>query len=276
MSLTDLDRQLYRDVTIPEAIAKGCDVVQLKYDGWWSRIETTAGWRKFYSRTKREFKSTHLLELDETSTMVGEHMQGTQWSQSAGRIGRTYLFDIWQYNDHNLSNLDYRSRYNVLKMVAIRLPDTFTIVPNYSIEMAPALWASHVEANDFEGLVFRKSTDPVASVVYRCKKVVTADLQALNFYEGQGKFKGTLGGINSRTIEDTQVDVGGGFSDADRAEIWNNQSKYINCWFEIEARAKFESGSFRHPNFIRWRPDKDDPSDVGRRETGISETRIKP
>ena len=50
--------------------------------------------------------------------------------------------------------------------------------------------------------------------------------------------------------------VGGGFDDQQRAEIWNNQPLYLGKWFEIEARAKFESGSYRHPNFIRWRNDK--------------------
>lgn len=259
MSLTDLDRQIYRDTTIPEAIALGCDVVQLKYDGWWSRIETALGWQKFYSRTKREFKSTHILDYETTSTMVGEHMQGTQWSQAPSHIGRTFLFDIWKYNNHDLSVLDYRTRYSLLKVVAANLADTYTVVPNYPISMASELWSSFVEQHGFEGLVFRKSSDPVAAVVYRCKKIVTADLQALNFYEGQGKFKGTLGGINGRTEGDVLVDVGGGFSDDERNSIWEDPGKYLNKWFEIEARAQFTSGSFRHPNFIRWREDKDKP-----------------
>jgi len=266
MSLTDLDRQLYRDIEYDpskgfepcyeQAKQLGCDCVQLKYDGWWSRIETLNGWRRFYSRTKRDFKSTHLLDTTETSTMVGEHMQGTQWSQNPGRIGRTFLFDLWRYNTHDLTGLDYRSRYGVLKAIAITLPDTFSCVANYPISQAPLLWQSHVDSNgEFEGLIFRKSTDPVAAVVYRCKKLVTADLQAISFYEGQGKHQGRLGGITGRTETDVRVDVGGGFNDTQREEIWANQDKYLNRWFEIEARAKFESGSFRHPNFIRWRPD---------------------
>jgi hypothetical protein len=257
MSLTDQDRQIYKDVTIEEAIKRGCDVVQLKYDGWWSYIVTKEGWRRFYSRTKREFRSTHLLDLDENTIMVGEHMQGTQWSQNAARLGRTYLFDIWQYGTHDLTLVDYRTRYNVLKLAAERLPDTFSLAPNYPSSLATSLWESHVEQNGFEGLIFRKSTDPVAAVVYRCKKIVTADLQAISFYEGQGKFAGTLGGINARTESDVLVDVGGGFSDDERNKIWQNQELYLNRWFEIEARAQFTSGSFRHPNFIRWREDKD-------------------
>ena len=267
MSLTDLDRQVYKDIVyspplgfkpcFEEALSYGCDVVQLKYDGWWTRIETKEGWRHFYSRTKREFKSTHLLDTHETTTMIGEYMQGTQWSQNPGRLGRTFLFDLWRHTDRDLSDLDYRSRYSVLKAIAPALSDTFTLVQNYHIIQAPLLWGSHVESNgSFEGLIFRKSTDLVAAVIYRCKMMVTAELQALSFYEGQGKFAGTLGGINARTEEDVLVDVGGGFSDDERDQIWKDQERYLNKWFEIEARAKFESGSFRHPNFIRWREDK--------------------
>ena len=268
MDPSDADRQTFKDIVFDtdrgfqpcfeEARSYGCDVVQLKYDGWWSLIETDANVMRFYSRTAREFKSIPTLN-DITSKMVGECMQGTQWSQEPGRLGRTFLFDIWNYSTHDLSNSTYRVRYNVLQTAALNLPDTFTVVPNYFIDLAPPLWLTHVEneATGYEGIIFRKSTDPIASTIYRCKKVVTADLQIIGFYEGQGKYVGTLGGVNARTADDIRVDVGGGFSDELRNTIWQAQESYLGRWFEIKARAKFESGSYRHPNFVRWRPDKD-------------------
>jgi ATP-dependent DNA ligase len=65
-----------------------------------------------------------------------------------------------------------------------------------------------------------------------------------------------LGAIRAHTSSGVIIDVGGGFTDTQRREIWDNQDLYLGKPFEVEARARFESGSLRHPNFVRWRFDK--------------------
>ena len=263
--MTRTNRQDYRDVTIDEARALGCDTCQLKFDGWWSRIEVENGVLNYYSRTARLFHTHDLAKRDPSYTLIGEHMQGTQWSQDPERLGTTYLFDIWSYEGKDLSAMPYRARYSVLKMVHLGLPSTFSLVQNYPIAQAQALWGSFVEQHGFEGLVFRKSCDPVATPLYRYKQTVTAKVKIISLYEGKNKYTNSLGGVNTVTSDGTEVSVGGGFSDEQRRAIWSNPAAYIGRWFNLEARAKFASGSFRHPNFVDWcEGPNQDPGKIGR------------
>jgi ATP-dependent DNA ligase len=250
------DRQPYKDCDIAAARAHACDIAQLKYDGWWSRIDIANGYIRFYSRTQRLFKELVFDDHELSCVLLGEHMQGTQWSQAPGRIGRTYLFDCLKWGEVELTESSYRDRYRVLRLLPQRLPDTFELVPNFRMQDAEQIWEAQVATAHYEGMVFRRGTDPVSTTLYRNKRVFTEDLLCTGFVEGMGKFAGTLGAINAETADHVKVDVGGGLSDEDRREIWDNQSLYLNKWFEVEARAKFDSGSLRHPNFVKWRMDK--------------------
>lgn len=251
-----IDRQNYKDTTIQGARSCSCDLVQLKYDGWWTRIEIADGVAKFYSRTSRLFKELLLPHGNLQCTLIGEHMQGTQWAQEPGRIGQTFLFDCWSWGDTPMETVPYRDRYRVLRLTPSYLPSTFSVVTCYRIEQADDLWNNYVETSQFEGLVFRRASDDLSATVYRQKRTITEDLICDGFIEGMGKFAGMLGAIRAHTRDGVIIDVGGGFTDAQRREIWDNQDLYLNKPFEVEARARFESGSLRHPNFIRWRNDK--------------------
>jgi len=250
-----IDRQTYKDTDISGARSQGCDLVQLKYDGWWTRIEIASGWIRFYSRTARMFKELPFGDPDLRCTLIGEHMQGTQWAQEPGRIGRTFLFDCWHWADTNLADVPYRDRYRVLRLAPNILPSTFEVVTTYRISEAEVLWDNFVTRGDFEGLVFRRAHDDVGNSVYRQKRIITDDLVCDGFIEGMGKFAGTLGAIRAHTKDNVLIDVGGGFTDSQRREIWDNQDLYLGKTFEVEARARFESGSLRHPNFVRWKSD---------------------
>lgn len=251
-----IDRQTYKDTDIQGARSVGCDLVQLKYDGWWSRIEISEGWVRFYSRTSRLFKEMQLTDRSLRCTLIGEHMQGTQWAQEPGRIGRTFLFDCWSWGDTKLADVSYRDRYRVLRLTPTYLPESFTVVQCFPMTRAEEIWTNYVATSQYEGLVYRRAADDLAATVYRQKQIITEDLVCDGFIEGMGKFAGTLGAIRAHTSDGVIIDVGGGFTDAQRREIWDNQDLYLNKPFEVEARARFESGSLRHPNFVRWRFDK--------------------
>lgn len=252
-------RRPYKDASIVEAIHAGCDIVQLKYDGWYTRIEISGGWMRFFSRTNRMYKEMPFSDGSLNCVLLGEHMQGTQWSQEPGRLGLTYIFDAWSWMGTDLMRMDYRSRYRVARMAVTQyLPATFALIALHPIGVAEMLWKEQVEPGTYEGLVFAKSTDNATAPLYRRKLVITEDLRCTGFVEGMGKFAGTLGALIGETLDDNQIriDVGGGFDDSERAEIWSNQQLYLARVFEVEARARFESGSLRHPNFVKWRTDK--------------------
>ena len=89
----------------------------------------------------------------------------------------------------------------------------------------------------------------------KVKPTITKDLRCIGFYEGEGRFEGTLGGIIVQ-FGKVEVHVGGGFSDLERDEIWNNKDKYLGERAEIKGQEKTLAGSIRHPQFKQWRHDK--------------------
>ena len=98
----------------------------------------------------------------------------------------------------------------------------------------------------------------------KVKKMDTLDLQIIGFEEGTGRLTGILGAILVRYKNGNVVKVGSGFTDELRAEIWNNQGKYIDGICEISyfetsmATTGPDKGkeSLRFPVFKDFRFDK--------------------
>jgi len=88
----------------------------------------------------------------------------------------------------------------------------------------------------------------------KIKPTVTFDLEILDMGEGTGKNVGTLGQFVGRghgkdkitvdvdgstiTLDQIEVKTGGGFSDAERREFWDNKAKYIGFIYEVEVDGK--------------------------------------
>lgn len=101
----------------------------------------------------------------------------------------------------------------------------------------------------FEGLVLRQGQRWI-----KVKSIESHDTKVMGVVEGRGKHAGMLGFITTPLGK-----VGSGFSIAERRELWAEtqagtligQVVEVNC-MELSAAA----GKFRHPIFIRMRPDK--------------------
>lgn len=76
------------------------------------------------------------------------------------------------------------------------------------------------------------------------------------FVAGRGKHQGRLGTI---VIEGTHLglpircEVGTGFSDAQREEIWSDQSRFLHARCEIKFFEATPDGALRFPSFLRFR-----------------------
>lgn len=250
------DRQDYKDSTYEEAKASGYDVLQLKYDGWWSRVEIASGNASVFSRTGR-IVTTFAANPQIAGTFIGEYLFGTQWSQHPSRQGQIILFDLWHLNRHSLETYTYRDRFGLLRTQIPALGKPFEIVSNFPILSYPEVWSSKVKTGEYEGVVFRRRLSPVDDIILRHKSSVTEEVQIVGFTEGEGKHSGRLGALICRTLAGVEISVGGGLDDKAREDILANQSAYLGRWLTIEGRARFESGSIRHPNFKTWRPDLD-------------------
>jgi hypothetical protein len=256
-------RQEYKESLYEEALDLKCDSFQLKYDGWWSRTEIHAGVGRVFTRTERELDD-FLFHSNQPGSFIGEIMYGTNWAQNPARLGKVFLFDVWRLGDTDLEHLPYKTRFQLLKSAQPFLPENYLRVNFYPIRDFRSVWDSQVVNGDFEGVVFRRSTDTVGATLLRLKKEVHDEYICLGYEEGQGKYTGTLGALHFGTKEDPThkvfVDsghpatVGGGFTDEQRKHIWNNKEDYLGKWFEVVGKQRFETtGLLRHPNFTRWK-----------------------
>ena len=100
----------------------------------------------------------------------------------------------------------------------------------------------------YEGLVLYNKDK---NLYYKVKPTHTFDEPILSFVEGKGKLEGMLGKVNTPRGE-----VGTGFSEELRQEIWDNKEKYRGKIIEVEAQSLSSKGLFRFPRFVRLRADK--------------------
>ena len=94
----------------------------------------------------------------------------------------------------------------------------------------------------------------------KIKPFIEVTLKIIGFYEGEpgSKYVGMLGGLEMEGEDDgrpIRVNVGGGFSDKERKEIWDNQADWLGIMGEVRADAlTLERGSTVYSlRFPRWK-----------------------
>ncbi len=88
----------------------------------------------------------------------------------------------------------------------------------------------------------------------KIKQLASEDLRVVRAIPGKGKCAGTLGALICLHGQ-VEVRVGTGFTDAERDELWQQHQAegLAGRIAEIGYHQDTESGSLRHPRFIRWR-----------------------
>jgi ATP-dependent DNA ligase len=106
----------------------------------------------------------------------------------------------------------------------------------------------HARALGFEGLVLRQGDHWI-----KVKPSENHDVPITGFIEGRGKHAGRLGIVHT-----SLGNVGSGFSDEERIQLWADAQAgtLIGQIIEIRFMERTSAGKFRHPTFIRARPDK--------------------
>jgi len=92
------------------------------------------------------------------------------------------------------------------------------------------------------------------------KQFKSMDCEVISAYRGDSlsKYKNTLGGFTVLQENGVQCDVGGGYDDAERDELWDGQKDLIGRVMEVKYQNLTEDDKkMRFPVFKRWRPDKD-------------------
>lgn len=97
------------------------------------------------------------------------------------------------------------------------------------------------------------------------------DLPIVGYYEGEGRNAGRMGGVIVEEIVEKAFDeagntiqpgtyqtrCGGGWSDELREELWKKKEEYLGRIIQVSFQNHTPDGKLRHPNFERFRTDKD-------------------
>jgi DNA ligase-1 len=97
-------------------------------------------------------------------------------------------------------------------------------------------WLDYAEQNDMEGVMVNLDTPyecKRTKNLIKVKKFYTLDLKVTDAIEGDGRLKGTLGALVVDYKGNT-VNVGSGFSDAQRKEFWENKDSIIGRVIEVK------------------------------------------
>jgi len=103
-------------------------------------------------------------------------------------------------------------------------------------------------ALNYEGIVLRQGDQWI-----KVKPTETHDVLITSVSEGTGKHRGRLGFVTT-----ARGAVGAGFTDSEREILWAeaNAGRLVGQVIEVTCMQLTDHGNFRHPVFIRMRPDK--------------------
>ena len=127
-----------------------------------------------------------------------------------------------------------------------------------------AMYNKSAVENGYEGIMIKDLDAP-----YECKRsaawlkskpFIEVSLEVVNVEEGTGRNVGRLGAFVCSGVDDGKtitVNVGSGFSDANRDDFWNHRDSCIGNIVEVRADAVTQnqdgSYSLRFPRFLRFR-----------------------
>jgi DNA ligase-1 len=250
--------------------------VQPKLDGM--RCVKADDYPEFYTRTGKDLLSVPKLEdlvqkyFRGFSTDGELYVHNVDFEDIMGSVRRTVNIcedervQYWIY-DIYIPQTTFKQRTKILdgtysfipKRDRARIVKVFT-TPVYNMDEVEQ-WMDKFVSMGYEGLMFRNAEslytpDKRSTDLLKMKRWHDIEVMAKGFLEGAGKHKGRLGAVRCVFIKkgkEYSVKVGGGFTDAQRDYIWNNQSDFIFKEMTIKYQNLTKAGVPRFPEFLRWR-----------------------
>lgn len=174
-----------------------------------------------------------------------------------------YEFDIGKSKD------TYRNRKQKLLALKAFITGNLEIVTMFyegTDQSQIWKWLDYAETHDIEGLMLSLDAPyecKRTKTLLKVKKFYSCDIRCIGVEEGSGRNKGTLGALIC-DYKENRVNVGSGFSDADRKHLWLNPNNVvehiISVKYKEETKNKDGGISIQFPVFECVRFDKDEPS----------------
>lgn len=258
--------------------------VEPKYDGVRAIAVVRNGTAKFFSRTGKEFLNYAHIGV-ELVQLLRDNGISESWVFDGEMMGEDFLETVGAA--HRKGEAATGTNYYVFESMAaseffsdkpsarehlqrrIDLDGLFSHSSVTLVKKTPSIQVSSEEeifrvflrilATGGEGVIVKPLNGRyVRKRSYdwlKIKDQLSVDAPIVGFFEGTGKFEGSLGGFTIK-VDQTQVDVGSGLTDDLRSAIWADRDNYMGRMVEVQYHEKTPSGSLRHPRFIRFRDDK--------------------
>jgi bifunctional non-homologous end joining protein LigD len=184
-----------------------------------------------------ESKQIPVVDFNKTMRIMGSLPEHAIEKQIESGYISFVAFDTINYNEsysYRVESLDGLCRYTMSKFIH-RIP----VFDNWTVNTYNSLVSNGVEGAMLKNVMSYYKGGRPNKTMYKIKKEETYDVVAYEAYEGTGKHTGRLGGLKfGAYLPDGTFKrvgkAGGGFNDAEREEIWNNQSKYLGRVMEIK------------------------------------------
>lgn len=209
-----------------------------------------------------------------------------EWQEQNGFV-KYKIFDIVESSGNLVWKKPYIKRHKYLRSILSEQNSKFLFVPKlvFSEKLKRELYAKVIERGG-EGIILKDLNSPYefkrSKAWIKVKKIDTFDVvvcgyeDASEWYAKPGEYgrdgklykegrrtkyfeKDWIGAVKYGLYKDGKViEVGqcSGMPDEVRQEISENKKSFIGMVMEISAQGRMETGGFRHPQFLRFRDDK--------------------
>lgn len=205
---------------------------------------------------------------------INAKKEGNQAAKDALRLRAFFLMPLTDWMDQSTQITMRRNRQILTDVFEITKPSRIELSKGREVKDYADMVAYCNEVIDThrqEGLILKQwdATYQWDRTIDWCKvkRMWDVDGKVVGFYAGRKKsrLENTLGGITVRGVDEHgtlfEVNVGSGFTDSMRAEIWNNRDKYLDttCTVQYQEMCKAKGSdvmSLRFPVFKHFRDDK--------------------
>ncbi len=205
------------------------------------------------------------MAITDCLVIDGELFAGS-WEASitAGKAeGSKVKKSLWAFDAVPLDDFRRRSsscplRERKATVAQFRGIEGITIVPHRTVTTPEEVTnaAQDWVENGFEGAVLKDLDAPYffdrGCAWQKVKFFRDQEFSCVDVYEGNGRLRGTLGGIVV-AVDGVKVGVGTGFNDLQREELWLDQSKIVGRLVTVKYQRKSPDGALIFPVFLRVR-----------------------